>query len=124
MGDLLKSGAAWLAAQLGASASEAVAYARPGTALTTTWQATYGSQLLRVSDGKGPVVRTLRTDRDFVGPVATLQAAGLWPPLRGDQVTMPGGEAFEVDSYGSEAHWRYADPFETLVRVHTKAQGL
>jgi hypothetical protein len=123
MSDMLSTGAAYLASTLAASASETVTYARPGGSLTTSWSATYGSQLLRVNDSKN-VSRTLRTDRDFVGEKATLSTAGLWPPRRGDQVTMPTGEVFEVDAYGSEAHWRYADPFENLVRVHTKAQTL
>lgn len=121
---MLSWGADWLAAKLQANAAQVVTYARPGTDLTCQWTVTYGSQLLRVADGKGGVSRVLRTDRDLIGRTAILTAAGLFPPERGDQATLPTGEVFEVDAYGTDAHWRYADPFENLVRVHTKAMDL
>lgn len=117
MADLLNSGAAYLSSQLQSAASETVTYTQGNTAATL--KATFGSQLLRVTDHQGRV-KTERTARDFIFALAAMTAAGLTLPQRGDKVTISTGEVFEVTPYDSEAAWRYSDPFETLVRVHTK----
>jgi hypothetical protein len=118
--DQLAAAAAWLAAGLQGSASELVTYARPSTGQSAQLPATYGSTLLRVTDRAGRV-KVQRTDRDFVMTAALLVLGGqATTPQRGDTVTLPSGEVFEVTPYESEPAWRWADPFKTMVRAHTK----
>ena len=125
MADLLNTGAAYLAGQLKASASEAVTYSRPSVPVSGSLQTTYARQLLSVTDRSGHV-RVERADRDFVFSRADLVALlGAWDDstdARGDRVTLADGDVYEVTPMGvNEPAWRFSDPFKTLVRVHTKA---
>lgn len=126
MTNLLKTGATWLASQLKDSASETVVYARDTTSASV--QAAFGSQLLRVSDGKGNT-KIERTERDFLITAADLVLGGvLTTPQPGDlvYVALDGvTEKYEVmPPAPSEAAWRYSDATKTILRIHAKFRGM
>lgn len=119
---MLQAGATWLAGQLAANASVPVTYRRGSS--TVNVDASLGSQLLRVSDGKGGT-KVERTERDFLINSAELVLGGLLVlPRRGDQVdvSLPDGtlETFEVAAPRGEAEWRWCDGFHTRLRIHAK----
>lgn len=122
--NLLRTGLAWLTGQLKANASEAIVYARGYDSVEC--RATLGTKLLKLDDGMGGF-RMEWTDLDFLIPAADLDFGdGPITPLRGDVVhlTISGGsdvQTFEVVPYGgTEAVWRWADPHQSMIRVHAK----
>jgi hypothetical protein len=110
----------WLAGQLQTDVAVSVTYRRG--AQSVTFDATLGSSLLKTTDTAGRV-KLERTDRDFIF-TATLLDFGSGPvlPQRGDAVES-NGEVFEVMAPGREPHYRYSDPFKTILRVHSKYSG-
>lgn len=130
--NLLRTGLAWLTGQLKTNASEAIVYARGYDSVEC--RATLGSKLLKLDDGMGGF-RMEWTDLDFLIPAADLNFDG-FPviPERGDLVHltvapmnpsfndgMDNVQTFEVVPYGgTEAVWRWADPHQSMMRVHTK----
>jgi hypothetical protein len=121
MSDLIATGLAWLTQQLKAYASETVTYARGQNQVDV--QATFGRKLLKLDDGSG--VRVEWTDLDFLIPAADLTFDGVTPitPQRGDVVYVGQGtdlQTFQVFPFGGEPPWRWADPHQTMFRIHTK----
>jgi hypothetical protein len=110
MPNMLRDGLAWLTGQLRDYASEVVT-------------ATFGAKLLQLDDGSGGI-RVEYTDLDFCIPADQLDfGAGRFTPERGDliDVTMPyDTQTFEVFPFGSDPPWRWSDPHQSMVRVHTK----
>lgn len=88
--------------------------------------ATLGSQLLKSSDGMGNV-KMERTDRDFIIAATYLVLDGKqFLPVRGHVINLPvafqgyvAGK-YEVAMINKDAPWRWADPFNKLVRIHTR----
>ena len=120
MSNILQTGLAWLAGQLQTEVASTITYRR-GTEFVT-FAATLGSSLLKTTDMSGRV-KLERTDRDFIFPAALLDfGGGAVTPQRGD-VVESGGECFEVMAPGREPHYRYCDPFQTVLRVHSKFVG-
>lgn len=121
MADLLKDGLAFLTAQLKAHASETVTYARGYD--TVDVQATFGQKLLKLDDGNGGI-RMEWTDLDFCVPAADLDfGSGPVEPERGDQIYVTAGsetQVFEVVPFGSDPPWRWSDPHQSMLRIHTK----
>ena len=121
MADLLRLGSSWLAAQLKTFASRTVIYQR-GTQQVTV-QATLGKTLLKLNDGFGQV-RMEWTDRDFLIATADLVFAGITIlPERGDRILVEQDaklSTYEVMAPLGEAPWRYSDPHQQLLRIHTK----
>jgi len=120
--DLLAAGAAWLAGQLKANGSQTVVY-RSG-AHSVSLQATFDSQLLRIADGQANT-RVERADADWILTAADLNfGSGAVVPVDGDTIQATfGGETktFKVMKVGGvEPSWRYCDPFQTMLRIHTK----
>lgn len=124
MSDRLERGARRLAERLDSSGSTAITYRRGSASVAL--QATLGRQLLSVIDREGNT-KMMRADRDFVFAATDLILAGIvTTPKAGDLVdleTAAGVERYEVSPVGSEAPWRYSDPHEVLIRVHTKHVG-
>lgn len=124
MPDLLFDGLSWLGDQLKEHASQPVMYQRDGNDIAV--QATIGRTLLQLDDGYGGV-RMEWTDRDFLIVAADLILAGSpIVPKRGDRIRHTNGETvgvFEVMAPGKEPVWRPADPFGTMLRIHTKRIG-
>jgi hypothetical protein len=121
MGDLLKDGLAWLTTQLKASASQPVTYVR-GSDMIAVY-ATLGQKLLKLDDGLGGV-RMEWTDMDFLIAAADLVLDGQpLIPTRGDTILVTAGESvetYEVLPYGNEPAWRWADPHQSILRIHGK----
>jgi hypothetical protein len=118
--DQLRTGAAWLAGQLRASASSRVIYRR-GTASATVL-ATAGQSMFESTDSNGVLEQW--QSRDFIF------SAGDFPyaePLRGDKILeMIGGVAnvFEVSSPRGVPLYRYGDAFRSTIRVHATRVGI
>lgn len=136
MANLLSDGATWLAAKLKASAATTISYRRPavGSDLPEfgpiTISATMCSQLMKTSDREGNA-KYERPDADFVFTAADLDfggVVGVKEPKAGDLIDVTAGgvtkryKAMPVNN-GREPAWRYCDPFQTMVRVHTKLEG-
>lgn len=123
--NILGQGLAWLTDQLREHASEAVTYARGDASVDV--QATLGSKLLKLDDGDGGI-RMERTDMDFLVRASDLDfGGGPVRPQRGDVVYLPVGgtlQVFEVVPYGgSDGPWRWADPHQSMLRIHAKHVG-
>lgn len=128
MGDVLKSGLAWLTSQMATHASQSVTYARGSR--TATVRATFGEKLLKLDDGDGGV-RMEWTDISFVVPSVDMTLDGeAVEPKRGDRFyvrdrdadDLPTGPTriYEVMPYEGEPVFRYTDPHRSQMRIHAK----
>ena len=116
MADLLNDAVQWLAERLHAHASRQVTYSRGSDSVTLS--ATIGKTLFEVDRGGGVVEHS--ESRDFLVRAAELVLSGAPVlPQRGDRIT-DGGLVYEVMAPGSEPHYRFADPYRTMLRIHTK----
>lgn len=118
--DLLRDGLAWLSAQLKAGASQQVVYRRDTESVTVN--AVVGKSLLKLDDGYGGV-RMEWTDRDFLIAAEDLVIGGnATLPQRGDRIEQTIGDVthvFEVAAPGGEPEWRWSDPHQIMLRIHT-----
>lgn len=118
--DVLQDGLTWLRDQLKANASQEVIYRRGAEEVTL--KAVVGRTLLKLDDGYGGI-RMQWTDRDFLIAAEDLVLAGKKTlPQRGDQIeqTINGiKHIFEVLAPGNEPEWKWCDPHETMIRIHT-----
>ena len=120
MANLLEQGAAWLAAQLQTHASARIEYRRDDDAVIL--QATIGKTEFEIDDGSGVLQRV--ESRDYLIPTAELRLGSVRAlPVVGDRIRETQGSrtfVYEVLAPGTEPHYRYSDPFRTLLRIHTK----
>lgn len=117
--DALRSGAAWLADQLKASAAVNVIYRR-GAAWHTV-KATLAQSLFESADTSGVVEQW--QSRDFIFKTTDFPYA---EPQRGDKVLeMLNGTAtvFEVAAPRGVPLFRHGDAYQATIRVHTKRTG-
>jgi hypothetical protein len=126
MTDMLKTGLTWLAGQQKANVSELVTVFRGSSSFTAL--ATFASQILRVSDRQGNT-KVERAAADFIFTASDYNfGAGVVEPAAGDVIQFTFGtvtkqfKAMPVNS-GQEPAWRYCDPYQISVRVHTKYIG-
>jgi hypothetical protein len=124
MSDVLQTGLQWLSDQLDAKQSRTIAYSRQGKG-STTFLATKGRKLLRVSDGAGGF-RMVWTGADYTVATAAFQAffgtdlvSG--KPLKGDVIT-DGGKTYEVGAPDNEPHYQLID-MDLRLRIHAKQVG-
>lgn len=121
MPDMLQRGLARLTQILSSRASQTVTYIRGGYAVAVS--ATFGQKLLKLDNGLGSTFAEW-TDMDFLIPTADLVIEGqAITPERGDiiEIRFPTKvERYEIAPYGNEAAWRYSDPHQSIVRIHTK----
>lgn len=116
MADLLRSGAAWLANQLKASAGTPCAYKRGGN--TAQFTASISRSTFE-SQGQGGVIEAWES-RDYLAKTDELPY-GI--PQRGDLVIeeLDGVATFyEVTAPRGVPVFHYADAFQTVIRIHTK----
>ena len=82
-----------------------------------------GRKLLKIADGSGSF-RIEWTDMDFLIAAVDMEIDGNpVTPRRGDMVYMAQGGgtlAYAVMPYGSDPCWRWCDPGQSMMRVHTK----
>jgi hypothetical protein len=120
MADLLQTGAAWLAGQLKAHASQAVTYRRGG--FDVSLQATLGRTAFQQTDEHGQI--TTFHSHDFLVSAADLVIYSKQSlPEPGDQVLQTVGSevlTFEVLPMPDGEHYRFCDPFRQQLRIHTK----
>jgi len=119
--NLLDHGLTWLAESLKKHAARPVVYRRGRDEVTV--QAIIGRTLLKLDDGYGGV-RIVWTDRDFLIAAEDLVLAGRRIlPQRGDEIreTSNGRTVvYEVLAPGREPEWRWSDPYQKILRIHTK----
>lgn len=112
---MLDQGTAHLATALTAAAGESVTYTK--RKVQKTFKATRGSTPFEGSDADGIIHRTV--SRDY------LVASTDWPfdedPEDGDRI-VDGDKTYIVRSVPGQPVWRFADPGENLMRIHTKQQ--
>ena len=119
--NLLDHGLTWLAESLKKHAARPVVYRRGRDEVTV--QAIIGRTVLKLDDGYGGV-RIVWTDRDFLIAAEDLVLAGRRIlPQRGDEIreTSNGRTVvYEVLAPGREPEWRWSDPYQKILRIHTK----
>jgi hypothetical protein len=122
MPDMLATGLAFLTDQLAKYASQPVTIVR-GVEMTNDVPATFGNKLLKLDDGFGGI-RMEWTDLDLLIPAVDYAFSNVQvPPERGDLAILMIGhqiETFEVFPFGNEAPWRWADPHQSMLRIHYK----
>lgn len=119
---MLTAGLSWLTGRLRAHVSQPVTYVRGNDAIEA--RATLGRKLLKLDDGGGGT-RLEWTDMDFMIPASDLEINGSpIVPQRGDLVYLSAGgelQGYEVHPYGgTEPCWRWCDPKQSMLRIHTK----
>jgi hypothetical protein len=122
--DMLKAGVEYLIDQIKAQAGRSVTYRRGAASVTLT--VTLGKKRLMLGDDVGGL-RIQHSDRDYLIAAADLVLSGsLTTPAKGDTIlddNEPDGTArvWEVLSPGGdEAPWQWSDPYQQLLRCHTK----
>lgn len=120
MGDLLNAGLAWLGSQLHAHASRAVTYRRGTQQLVVN--ATLGRKDYEADSQDGS--RLYFRSNDFLISTSDLVLGGKAVlPERGDRidVVFDGSTAtFEVLAQDGIPPWEFSDPFQQVIRIHTK----
>lgn len=117
--DAIRSGAAWLANQLHASASVNVVYRRGS--VSHTIKATLAQTLFESAETGGVVEQW--QSRDFIFRTADFPYA---EPQRGDKVLEMLGNVqtvFELAAPRGLPLFRYGDAFHETIRVHSKRVG-
>jgi hypothetical protein len=119
MGDLLRSGLAWLADQLHAHAARPIMYRRGTQQIALN--ATLGRKEFEADTHEG---RLYFRSNDFLVRAADLTFGGQPVlPERGDQIDMSfdGSLAtFEVLAHDGIPPWEFSDPHQQMLRIHTK----
>lgn len=116
MGDLLRQGSQWLEQQRLAHCSSPVTYVRGEARIEA--QATFGRTEYEVEDDYG--LRVAAHATDFL--IAAADLAALGEPEPGDRVEADGA-VHEVMALAGIGHWRWSDPFRTVMRIHAKEIG-
>ena len=120
MANVFELGVVWLADKLVSSAGLQVTYVRDGD--ETELVAVPGRTEFEQVDEYGIVHRI--EARDFLIRTADLTLGGVATlPRAGDRIrAIIGGVAgeYEVLAPGNEPPWRYSDPLNQMLRIHTK----
>jgi len=118
---VLRNGLSWLTAILQQQAAVSVTYRR-GSDETAGITAIVGRTEFEATDDEGGVLRS--QSRDYLIAPADLVIDGSQTlPNVGDKILETVGSEthlYEVLTLGVEGHWRWSDPFRTLMRIHTR----
>lgn len=121
MGDMLKNGLAWLAAQQTAHVSGNVIYQRGADQITVAAMA--GDVRYEVTESDGLVTQYISRDFLIDSALLVIDAARILP-ARGDKIieTLNGvTHTYSVlPPPGGEHHYRPCDPARVKLRIHTK----
>ena len=118
--DLLKTGSDWLHAQQKAHASQTVTYYCGGQSVEV--KATIGRTVFETDDGSGVIIES--EVRDYLIEATDLVLGGETTlPQRGDRIRETQGSTvvvYEVMSPGGAPCYRFSDPYQKRLRIHTK----
>lgn len=123
MTDILEDGVNWLNGIRLTHLAQSVTYKRDWETITVT--ATLGSTTYEVADEDGLLIQAKSTDF-LIAASALVLGEGLVKPELGDQIIRTvGGEelTFEVLDLGGVGHYRPADQYGKVLRIHTKQIG-
>ena len=120
MGDLLKTGLAWLEAQRKAHMASPVTYCRADDEVEV--QATIGKTNFEVDDGYGFRVQAHVTDFLIAAADLVLDGQAVLPEP-GDRIAVATDDetvVYEVMALAGQPHYRFSDPYRRTLRIHTK----
>ena len=120
MTDLLQEACVWLDGMRRSHLSRTVTYQRGTDSVEIA--ATLGSTTCEVADEAGATVQARATDFIVAADELVLGGAVTRPRL-GDRIRVDDGDrvlVFEVLDLGGAGHWRPADPFGTVLRIHAR----
>ncbi len=120
MTDMLQKGLELLQQMQNKFASVEVSYQRDVETITVN--ATLGETMYDIEDECGITVKTQIMDF-LIASEDLILAGGRTEPKVGDCVryTRPNRtDVYEVMSLGAESHFRYCDPYNLTLRIHTK----
>lgn len=116
MADMLQTGAAWLAQQRTAHASQTVTYARGGRSVSL---AATPAPVRRVDDSQFGILTI--TERDWLISASLLVLSGaVATPQKNDTITESNGAVWQVLPIEGEPEARHSDPYGYTWRVHAK----
>jgi len=120
LADLLEQAASWLDDQRVAHMARTVSYVRGAESVEVA--ATLGSTTYEVTDDAGATVQAKATDF-IVSANALILGGQAAKPQPGDRIDVPSGGkvlVFEVMDLGGAGHYRPADPYGKVLRIHAK----
>lgn len=123
MTDILETGVTWLNGIRLTHLAQNVTYKRDWETIAVT--ATLGSTTYEIADEDGLLIQAKSTDF-LIAASALILGEGQVAPKLGDQIIRTvGGEdlTFEVLDLGGVGHYRPADQYGTVLRIHTKQIG-
>jgi len=116
MSNDLRTGVAWLGAQLKPKHSDSVTYQRGLDSVSI--KATLGASQEESLDESGAIIRTRRID--FIVTAADLILDGVVvKPLPGDRI-VDGTKTYEVLAIAGSEIYREEDPFGLIFRIHAR----
>jgi hypothetical protein len=113
---ILENATAALASIINTHASVPITYSRGMTTISGL-TAIRGSTPYEASDAEGIIHRTIA--RDYLLKADTFPFSDM--PRDGDIIT-DDGDHYLVHSMTGERPWRYSDPGQSILRIHTKKQ--
>ena len=116
MSNILKTGEQWLSDMRKAHMSETITYKRGVTTLQVL--GTRGVTKFEVADESGMSVYSQIADWLILTADLVVGNIQIEPKL-GDRI-IAGGKTFEVVFLSGDGCWRYSDPHQITMRVHTK----
>ena len=120
MRDMLGQAVDWLNKQRVAHLAESVVYVRGAAAVNV--EATLGSTRYEQMDEAGATVQAVATDFIIAARELVFDGVETHPQI-GDRLRRRAGAkvlVFEVLDLAGAGHWRPADPFGQVLRIHTK----
>ena len=120
MGDIFQTGAAWLASQKKAHASQTVTYSRNGVSVSV--QAELGKAELEVTGSDGQPKLEIYAQAFWINVADLVLGSTAIEPERGDRVTF-GGQTFQVNFPGNGGQPFLHDAHKTRYKVFCKKIG-
>jgi hypothetical protein len=117
MANILKNGAKWLSDMRKTHMTEAITYKRG--VITVQVFGTRGVTKFEVADESGLSVYGQISDWLILTADLVVGNIQLEPKL-GDRITDADGKIFEVVFLSGDGCWRYSDPHQITMRIHTK----
>lgn len=96
-----------------------VTYQRPAASQSVTIAKAVPGRSNHDLTQDGMVIEQVKS-RDYLIKCSDLQLGGVQTlPIKGDRI-VEGSKTYAVLTMGTEAQWRYTDPSEQTIRVHTR----